>query len=206
MCGLSNCFIVSLYEFLNVSLYEFLNVSLYEFLNVSLYEFLIVSLSDCLIVSLYEFLNVPFNDCLIVVSIIDYVMLMPQLVSEYLSGQQTAMAPQTFHMGSLLQEMREIEGSEMVHAPQRGESCDLPFRDPIKISHFTHFWYALVKYYFLTNFPSKFENGEKDSENRPSILPQICRKPHFWPLWKIPQVLIYSMGGFLKIRDPTQSN
>ncbi|RUS88867.1 hypothetical protein EGW08_003412, partial [Elysia chlorotica] len=41
------------------------------------------------------------------------------LVSEYLSGQQTAMAPQTFHMGSLLQEMREIEGAEMVHAPQR---------------------------------------------------------------------------------------
>jgi len=42
-----------------------------------------------------------------------------ELVGEFLSGQQTAMAPQTFHMGSLLQEMREIEGAEMIHAPQR---------------------------------------------------------------------------------------
>ncbi|CAL1527251.1 unnamed protein product [Lymnaea stagnalis] len=42
-----------------------------------------------------------------------------ELVSEYLSSHQTAMAPQTFHMGSLLQEMREIEGAEMIHAPQR---------------------------------------------------------------------------------------
>ncbi|KAK6965208.1 Peroxisomal membrane signal receptor PTS1, partial [Biomphalaria glabrata] len=41
------------------------------------------------------------------------------LVSEFLSSHQTAMAPQTFHMGSLLQEMREIEGAEMIHAPQR---------------------------------------------------------------------------------------
>ncbi|KAK0056878.1 peroxisomal targeting signal 1 receptor [Biomphalaria pfeifferi] len=42
-----------------------------------------------------------------------------ELVSEFLSSHQTAMAPQTFHMGSLLQEMREIEGAEMIHAPQR---------------------------------------------------------------------------------------
>jgi len=42
-----------------------------------------------------------------------------ELVGEFLSSHQTAMAPQTFHMGSLLQEMREIEGSEMIHAPQR---------------------------------------------------------------------------------------
>ncbi|KAH9508694.1 Peroxisomal membrane signal receptor PTS1 [Bulinus truncatus] len=42
-----------------------------------------------------------------------------ELVSEFLSSHQTAMAPQTFHMGSLLQEMREIEGAELIHAPQR---------------------------------------------------------------------------------------
>ncbi|XP_012946150.1 peroxisomal targeting signal 1 receptor [Aplysia californica] len=42
-----------------------------------------------------------------------------ELVGEFLSSHQTAMAPQTFHMGSLLQEMREIEGAEMIHAPQR---------------------------------------------------------------------------------------
>ncbi|XP_059143327.1 peroxisomal targeting signal 1 receptor-like [Physella acuta] len=42
-----------------------------------------------------------------------------ELATEFLSSHQTAMAPQTFHMGSLLQEMREIEGAEMIHAPQR---------------------------------------------------------------------------------------
>ncbi|CAG5136051.1 unnamed protein product, partial [Candidula unifasciata] len=42
-----------------------------------------------------------------------------ELVGEFLSSHHTAMAPQTFHMGSLLQEMREIEGAEMIYAPQR---------------------------------------------------------------------------------------
>ena len=37
-----------------------------------------------------------------------------------MAGQNVAMAPQTFHMGSLLQEMREIEEAEIAHAPQRG--------------------------------------------------------------------------------------
>jgi hypothetical protein len=32
------------------------------------------------------------------------------------------LAPQTFHMGSLLQEMREIEGAEQHFVPQRGNS------------------------------------------------------------------------------------
>ncbi|XP_070206847.1 peroxisomal targeting signal 1 receptor-like isoform X2 [Littorina saxatilis] len=43
-----------------------------------------------------------------------------ELVGEFLSGQSTVMAPQTFHMSSLLQEMREIEEAEIAHAPQRG--------------------------------------------------------------------------------------
>jgi hypothetical protein len=43
-------------------------------------------------------------------------------VDEYLTGQRINMAPQTFHMGSLLQEMREIEEQEYKHAPQRGKS------------------------------------------------------------------------------------
>lgn len=43
-----------------------------------------------------------------------------QLVDEFLGGQRVAMAPQTFHMGSLLQEMREIEGAEQHFVPQRG--------------------------------------------------------------------------------------
>ncbi|XP_041377756.1 peroxisomal targeting signal 1 receptor-like isoform X2 [Gigantopelta aegis] len=42
-----------------------------------------------------------------------------ELVNEFLSGHQTAMAPQTFHMGSLLQEMREIEEAEIRHPPNR---------------------------------------------------------------------------------------
>ncbi|BFZ23295.1 hypothetical protein BsWGS_26334 [Bradybaena similaris] len=42
-----------------------------------------------------------------------------ELVGEFMSSHHTAMAPQTFHMGSLLQEMREIEGAEMIYAPQR---------------------------------------------------------------------------------------
>ncbi|XP_048752500.1 peroxisomal targeting signal 1 receptor-like isoform X2 [Ostrea edulis] len=42
-----------------------------------------------------------------------------ELVDEYLTGQRINMAPQTFHMGSLLQEMREIEEQEYKHAPQR---------------------------------------------------------------------------------------
>ncbi|KAK7477925.1 hypothetical protein BaRGS_00030834, partial [Batillaria attramentaria] len=42
-----------------------------------------------------------------------------ELVGEFLAGQSVAMAPQTFHMGSLLQEMREIEEAEIAHAPQR---------------------------------------------------------------------------------------
>uniref|UniRef100_A0A0B7A4R4 Uncharacterized protein n=1 Tax=Arion vulgaris TaxID=1028688 RepID=A0A0B7A4R4_9EUPU len=42
-----------------------------------------------------------------------------ELVGEFLSSHHTAMAPQTFHMGNLLQEMREIEGAEIIHAPQR---------------------------------------------------------------------------------------
>ncbi|XP_062579290.1 peroxisomal targeting signal 1 receptor-like, partial [Saccostrea cucullata] len=44
-----------------------------------------------------------------------------ELVDEFLTGQRINMAPQTFHMGSLLQEMREIEEQEYRHAPQRGE-------------------------------------------------------------------------------------
>lgn len=43
-----------------------------------------------------------------------------EFVGEFLAGQGVAMAPQTFHMSSLLQEMREIEEAEMAHAPQRG--------------------------------------------------------------------------------------
>jgi len=43
-----------------------------------------------------------------------------QLVEEFLGGQRIAMAPQTFHMGSLLQEMREIEGAEQHFIPLRG--------------------------------------------------------------------------------------
>lgn len=39
-----------------------------------------------------------------------------------MSGQNVAMAPQTFHMGSLLQEMREIEEAEIAHAPQTGST------------------------------------------------------------------------------------
>ncbi|ESO91295.1 hypothetical protein LOTGIDRAFT_209637 [Lottia gigantea] len=41
------------------------------------------------------------------------------LVSEFLSNHQTTMEPQTFHMGSLLQEMREIEETELSYTPQR---------------------------------------------------------------------------------------
>jgi len=41
-------------------------------------------------------------------------------VDEFLGSQRVAMAPQTFHMGSLLQEMREIEGQEQNFIPQRG--------------------------------------------------------------------------------------
>ena len=43
-----------------------------------------------------------------------------QLVDEFLSGQRITMAPQTFHMGGLLQEMREIEESEFKYTPERG--------------------------------------------------------------------------------------
>ncbi|XP_046369763.2 peroxisomal targeting signal 1 receptor-like isoform X1 [Haliotis rufescens] len=42
-----------------------------------------------------------------------------ELVNEFMMGHQTAIAPQTFHMSSLLQEMREIEESEMKHMPHR---------------------------------------------------------------------------------------
>ncbi|KAL8617381.1 hypothetical protein ACOMHN_066498 [Nucella lapillus] len=42
-----------------------------------------------------------------------------ELVGEFLSGQTAVMAPQTFHMASLLQEMREIEEAEIAQAPQR---------------------------------------------------------------------------------------
>ncbi|XP_067658624.1 peroxisomal targeting signal 1 receptor-like isoform X2 [Haliotis asinina] len=42
-----------------------------------------------------------------------------ELVNEFMLGHQTAIAPQTFHMSSLLQEMREIEESEMKHMPHR---------------------------------------------------------------------------------------
>lgn len=42
-----------------------------------------------------------------------------ELVDEFLTGQRINMAPQTFHMGGLLQEMREIEEQEYKHAPQR---------------------------------------------------------------------------------------
>jgi len=43
-----------------------------------------------------------------------------QLVDEFLSSQRITMAPQTFHMGGLLQEMREIEESEFKYTPERG--------------------------------------------------------------------------------------
>lgn len=46
-----------------------------------------------------------------------------QLVEEFLSGQNVIMAPQTFHMGGLLQEMRDIEEAELAYAPQRGLYC-----------------------------------------------------------------------------------
>ncbi|OWF41218.1 peroxisomal targeting signal 1 receptor-like isoform X1 [Mizuhopecten yessoensis] len=42
-----------------------------------------------------------------------------EMVNEFLSGPRTSMAPQTFHMGGLLQEMREIEEAELKYAPQR---------------------------------------------------------------------------------------
>jgi len=42
------------------------------------------------------------------------------LVEEFLAGPRTTMAPQTFHMGGLLQEMREIEEAELRYTPQRG--------------------------------------------------------------------------------------
>ena len=42
-------------------------------------------------------------------------------MDEFLGSQRVAMAPQTFHMGSLLQEMREIEESEVKFVPQRGK-------------------------------------------------------------------------------------
>ncbi|KAL4221619.1 PEX5-related protein [Mactra antiquata] len=54
-----------------------------------------------------------------------------ELVDEFLGGQRVAMAPQTFHMGSLLQEMREIEGAEQNFVPQRGPAiAELAVTDP----------------------------------------------------------------------------
>lgn len=54
-----------------------------------------------------------------------------ELVDEFLGGQSITMAPQTFHMGSLLQEMREIEGAENVFMPQRGPAiAELAATDP----------------------------------------------------------------------------
>lgn len=42
-----------------------------------------------------------------------------ELVDEFLSSQRVTMAPQTFHMGGLLQEMREIEEAEFKYTPER---------------------------------------------------------------------------------------
>ncbi|KAL5014307.1 hypothetical protein ScPMuIL_008577 [Solemya velum] len=42
-----------------------------------------------------------------------------ELVDEFLIGQHSNMAPQTFHMGELLEEMREIEGAKMAYTPHR---------------------------------------------------------------------------------------
>ncbi|VDI58508.1 peroxin-5 [Mytilus galloprovincialis] len=42
-----------------------------------------------------------------------------ELVDEFLSSQRITMAPQTFHMGGLLQEMREIEEAEFKYTPER---------------------------------------------------------------------------------------
>lgn len=54
-----------------------------------------------------------------------------ELVDEFLGSQRVAMAPQTFHMGSLLQEMREIEESEVKFVPQRGPAiAELAATDP----------------------------------------------------------------------------
>ncbi|XP_052270697.1 peroxisomal targeting signal 1 receptor-like isoform X2 [Dreissena polymorpha] len=54
-----------------------------------------------------------------------------ELVDEFLGGQRVAMAPHTFHMGSLLQEMREIEGQEQNFIPQRGPAiAELAVIDP----------------------------------------------------------------------------
>ncbi|GAB1608028.1 peroxisomal targeting signal 1 receptor-like isoform X1 [Argonauta hians] len=39
-------------------------------------------------------------------------------VDEFLQSQQNQAAPETFHMGSLLQEMRQIEEAELFHEPQ----------------------------------------------------------------------------------------
>ncbi|XP_052832784.1 peroxisomal targeting signal 1 receptor [Octopus bimaculoides] len=39
-------------------------------------------------------------------------------VDEFLHAQNTQAAPETFHMGSLLQEMRQIEEAELFHEPQ----------------------------------------------------------------------------------------
>ncbi|XP_060563005.1 peroxisomal targeting signal 1 receptor-like isoform X1 [Ruditapes philippinarum] len=54
-----------------------------------------------------------------------------ELVDEFLGSQRVAMAPQTFHMGSLLQEMREIEGAEQHFVPQRGPAiAEMAITDP----------------------------------------------------------------------------
>ena len=44
-----------------------------------------------------------------------------QWTDEFLQGQNIQAAPETFHMGSLLQEMRQIEEAELFHEPQTGK-------------------------------------------------------------------------------------
>lgn len=52
---------------------------------------------------------------------VDKPMVLPRDVEwadEFLQGQSIQAAPETFHMGSLLQEMRQIEEAELFHEPQ----------------------------------------------------------------------------------------
>lgn len=62
-----------------------------------------------------------------------------KLVDEFLGSQRVVMAPQTFHMGSLLQEMREIEEAEVKFVPQRGEQLFQAFKGSDAHSRFWPF-------------------------------------------------------------------
>lgn len=47
-----------------------------------------------------------------------------QLANEFLQEQRRLVVPSTFHMGNLLHEMREIESTELRHAPVTGFTAD----------------------------------------------------------------------------------